>query len=401
MGKRNYKENRATRGSGSFRTTPSGNYEYRFSYPGEDGKMKKKSVTGRDMVECFRKAEEFKSRVQIQNKGLNPNKTITEILKEKAETDLAMGYVKEQGYCRNLGNIRIIEKSVIGNIPIRNVTKVDVMGFFMTLSGYSKSTVKKIYAQVKIGFNTAAEDGYISDNFMIRRDMRCPDIGKEPKKVRAFSVEEQNLFVQALERNTPPKGRNDYRLQIMIELYSGMRMGEINALRREDIDLEGNILHVRRTVSRGIGYKSFIKEGTKTGAGIRDIPISSLLRPYLEEAIIRQKPNERGLLFYDFNKDDIVNTSQVNNYYTRICNTAGLPALGQHSLRHSFATRCIESGITPVVLKNWLGHTDIHITIDTYTDVFNSMNHSAVDAFDEYIRRMEEAESVESDEYIS
>ena len=59
-----------------------------------------------------------------------------------------------------------------------------------------------------------------------------------------------------------------------------------------------------------------------------------------------------------------------------------------HVLRHTFATRCIESGIPPVVLKTWLGHKDIPVTLDTYTDVSKSMDNDAVKKFDEYINGM-------------
>ena len=67
---------------------------------------------------------------------------------------------------------------------------------------------------------------------------------------------------------------------------------------------------------------------------------------------------------------------------------ANIPVRGQHSLRHTFATRCIESGIPPVVLKTWLGHKDIHVTLDTYTDVFREMDHGAVEKLDQYIDAM-------------
>ena len=60
-----------------------------------------------------------------------------------------------------------------------------------------------------------------------------------------------------------------------------------------------------------------------------------------------------------------------------------------HALRHSFATRCIEAGVPAVVLKKWLGHTDIHITLDTYADVFARMDFSATDKFDELMESME------------
>ena len=59
---------------------------------------------------------------------------------------------------------------------------------------------------------------------------------------------------------------------------------------------------------------------------------------------------------------------------------------GQHSLRHTFATRCIEAGGQPVVLKNWLGHTNIHITLDTYADIYGSLNSASLDQLVEHLK---------------
>ena len=55
---------------------------------------------------------------------------------------------------------------------------------------------------------------------------------------------------------------------------------------------------------------------------------------------------------------------------------------GQHSLRHTFATRCIEAGVPALVLKKWMGHTNIHITLDTYSDVFDKMDFESTDKLD-------------------
>ena len=62
---------------------------------------------------------------------------------------------------------------------------------------------------------------------------------------------------------------------------------------------------------------------------------------------------------------------------------------GQHALRHTFATRCIEAGIAPVVLKKWMGHTNIHITLDTYADVFDRMYTDSVEKFDTLMEQLE------------
>ena len=64
--------------------------------------------------------------------------------------------------------------------------------------------------------------------------------------------------------------------------------------------------------------------------------------------------------------------------HKRICEKAGVENLGQHSLRHTFATRCIEAEIPPVTLKNWLGHTNIHITLDVYSDVYDRMTFKSI-----------------------
>ena len=379
---------RAEYGAGSFRVTPSGNIECRFYYIDENGKKRQKSITGADMNECISKVEDFRKKVEISGKGYDPDTSLVMQLREIFKNDLSHGYVKEQGYCRNLGNIKVLEKSEIGNTPIRDVKKRDVIRYLESLEKYSEGMVKKLYAQVKLAYAVADMRGLITENFMETRDMKCPKIGKPTKKVYALTTEQQKRFVDTIESKDPPHGRNDYRIQLMIELYSGMRMGEINALRREDIDFENNVIHVRRTISRGLEYRDFLKDGTKTDSGQRDIPISSKLKPYLETALEQQQENKDDLIFYDYNKDSMISTSQVNNYYRRICEKANIPNGGQHALRHTFATRCIESGIPAVVLKNWLGHTNIHITLDIYTDVFNSMNNKAVGEFDKYLESM-------------
>lgn len=379
---------RAEYGAGSFRITSSGRMEYRFYYIDEKGKKRQKSVTGADMNECLTKEEDFRKKTEISSKGYDPDTTMVDLLKEIYKKDLSLGFVKEQGYCRNLGNIKILEKSGIGNIPIREIKKRDVIGYLESLDKYSEGMVKKLYAQVKLAYSVADMRGLIIDNFMEARDMKCPKIGKPTKKVYALTLEQQKKFVDTIESKEPPHGRNDYRIQLMIELYSGMRMGEINALRREDIDFENNVVHVRRTISRGLEYRDFLKDGTKTTTGKRDVPISGKLRPYLEAALEQQQENKDDLIFYDYNKKSMISTSQVNNYYRRICEKADIPIGGQHALRHTFATRCIESGIPAIVLKNWLGHSNIHITLDIYTDVFDAMNNKAVDNLDEYLEAM-------------
>ena len=385
---RKKKRKRAKSGEGSFRIKPSGLIEYRFCYKDEYGQSKRKSFACPTRQECLDKADEFLTNQAKIAQCFDYNASIVDILKKKYETDYKKNYLSEAGYARNMDSLKILEKSPIGTIPIRTVEKRHIELYSTTITHYSNSTIEKIYLMIKIAFDIAVDEGIVTNNIMKSHTMRRPKSKKADKKVKALTQEEQKKFVEAMLSKDPPYGRNDYRIQLFIELYSGMRMGEINALTTQSIDFENNVIHVTGTISRGVGNKWFVKESTKTDAGIRDVPISDALKPYLEDALRKYKKNKQKLLFFDHNSKTVITTSQVNSYYKRICKSVGIDSSGQHALRHTFATRCIESGIPAVVLKTWMGHTDIHMTLDTYTDVFSPMDNEAIKNFDEHIKNL-------------
>ena len=373
---------------GSWRTLPSGKWEYRISYTDEYSNKKQKSFTGVTREECKERAEIWTEELEHRKEFFNEDVTIVDLLEHKYKIDYKMNYTGEQGYGRNLDTLERLRKHIIGRIPVRRVRKSQIQDYLSKLTGYSASTINKFYIQLKLGFRIAHENGIIERNPMNDVDLRCPKSAKPKKKVMALTIEEQKKLVDFLSDKPYRFGANDYRLQIMIELYSGMRMGEINALHPKDIDLENDVIHVRHTISRGIDFKDFVKDGTKTPNGKRDIPISSLLRPYVEEALRQYKPNKHGLLFYDHKHDSLISSDQVNHSFKCMCGRLGIPKRGQHSLRHTFATRCIESGVQPIVLKTWLGHRDIHTTLDTYTDVFRNLDDSSINVLDAYLEKI-------------
>lgn len=390
---------RRKNGTGSFRTLKSGKVELRFTYRDENGNTCNKSVTGATESECIERAETFLNITFNAEPDADILVTIPEIVKRRLETDLKLNRVGEQGYSRNISTLKIIEKSKLGKIPVIQIEEKHIEAFLCKITKYSNSVIDKVYAQLKIGFNVAVEEGLINVNPLTNRNLRKPKSSKEDKVVRGFTEEEQAVFIRALEAHKVPYGRNNYKKQLLIELYSGMRMGEINALRPEDIDFERKIIYVRKTISRGKEFVSFLNDKTKTYNGMRDIPISKMLIPILEDAIASYRKNPEGLLFYDHNKGAVIETSQVNCFFRRICEKAKLPYYGQHALRHSFASRCIESGIDAVVLKKWLGHSNIHITLDTYADVFDRMNSNSIEKLEKYNDLLEKESVTDAGEH--
>ena len=379
---------RGKRGDGSIRKTKHGTFEYRISYTDEYGQRKTKSFTCRTVDECVDRAEEFRRELELSMKSIRPNMTISEILRKKASIDFKKNHTGEQGYDRTLKSIEILERGGIGYMKIAEVKPKQLEQFLGSITHYSNTVIRKIHSLLTSAFRLAYDARIIEFNYMLMPEMRCPKSDKQDKKVRGLTDEEQKRLVSTLEQIPKRPSQNDYRLQLLIELYGGLRMGEINALRPENIHLDKGYIHVTSTVSRGIDCRPFIKDTTKTYAGTRDVPISKTLRPVLVKALAEMKNNPEGLIFYDYNKKSVIETSQVNSFFRRLTEKAGIPITGQHALRHTFATRCIEAGVPAIVLKKWLGHTDIHITLDTYADVFARMDFSAADKFDDLMDSM-------------
>lgn len=376
---------RAKKGEGSIRRTPSGGFEYRVKYTDADGKVKTKSFSCKTVDLCLDRAEEFLDRVGKLARGIELYDTIPNIVRPKLDSDFEKNFTGEQGYSRNLMTLKMIERHFIGSIPLINITDYQLEQFLRDISRYSNTVISKIYSMVNYAYKTALRAKLIDRNPLDEAAFRKPLSSQKRKKVRGFTDEEQKAFLCALEQHSVPYGRNTYKKQLLIELYGGLRMGEINALRPEDIDFEKKVIHVSRTVTRGLNDRAYIKEGAKTQEGNRSVPINKRLEPILKEALDEMENNPEGTIFYDYNKGGIIDTNQVNNFFYRICEKADLKGFSQHCLRHTFATRCIEADVPAVVLKTWMGHTDIHVTLDTYADVFDKMHNSAVNKFDAFM----------------
>lgn len=213
-------------------------------------------------------------------------------------------------------------------------------------------------------------------------DLRVPKSRKKTDKVRALTVEEQARLLDVLNNNDI-----NYSEIMLVSMFTGMRGGEICALNIEDIDFQNNCIIVNKTTSRG-GDNSVIVNETKTEAGMRKVLINNDLAAFLKECI-----GERtgGTLFVSSNNKPVT-TQQVNYYFWNTLKQYDIQdkslqgKLTFHSLRHTFATRCIESGVPPKVLQKILGHKDISVTMNVYCDVFEKFEAAHLNAVDKYMK---------------
>lgn len=177
-------------------------------------------------------------------------------------------------------------------------------------------------------------------------------------------------------------------LGIFICLSTGMRIGEICALTWEDVDLERGIITVSHTLERlyivenGRRYTQLNLDTPKTQNSQREIPISKELMKMLRP--IKRIVNER---FYVLTNDSKpIEPRTYRNYYKKLLQELKIPKLKFHGLRHSFATRCIESNCDYKTVSVILGHSNISTTLNLYVHPNMEQKKKCIDKMTRSIR---------------
>lgn len=328
-------------------------------------------------------AKEFLTSIQyqkgndlfIKNNGIPLN----QLMRENAKKKLELNLIGERTYSRILETIRTIEKNPVAMQNIDEITSNDIQNYLNTLKNYSNSTIKKIKEQFTQIFKESMNKGYITRNPMY--DVIRPKSNRERKNVRALEIEEQQALTNYL--LSVPITDVPFKVAYLIEMYLGLRIGEVLALRNTDINLQKNLITVNKTLTTDKDHKVIMGNTTKTYAGIREVPIPAFIREEIINQMRLAENNKDKQLFLD-PYGNYVRPNNANRRLKEILEKMGIKDITSHSLRHTYGTRCVEAGMRAVALQRLMGHTDVSITLNTYTSVFNKYKEAELEKVNNY-----------------
>ena len=243
----------------------------------------------------------------------------------------------------------------------------------VTGEGLGEKTLVNIKNFLSLIFNYAVQNGMVIRNPVT--GVKVPKAGT--KQTRALSLEEQNRLLTVARNYDKPM-----MFAVVFALYTGCRKGEVMGLQWKDVDFEENIIHIGHQLTRHYDLAEASETrtilevtDTKTKFSVRDIymfpSFAKEFKAYKEQMIQWKKTNriphsEEDFVFVS-SKNTAVEPRVFYKYYQDVMKQADVEDCNFHTLRHTFATRCIENGADILMVSRTLGHSNISTTLNKYS----------------------------------
>lgn len=285
----------------------------------------------------------------------------------------------------------------IGSMLLRDVKPMDCQMILNAMeSDYAGSTIRQTYMTMGTFFKSAKDNGFIDrhpmDGVRYTKPVRAVD------DIHFLTVDEQKRFLEAA------KGSHNYAQYALI-LETGLRTGEMIGLTWDAIDWAKRTLTVNKTLE--FRYKQGVWRAgpPKTESSYRTIPLTDtaydILREIYDTREYRKESKDlstvltfmdrktgqkrklvmRDLVFINWRTGMPAKNSSYDTHLYKLCDDAGIERFCMHALRHTYATRAIESGMQPKVLQKLLGHASITTTMNRYVHVTDDSMKKAVAQF--------------------
>lgn len=294
---------------------------------------------------------------------------------------------------------RINVQPVIGKMRLCDVKPMHCKIILNRMEAvYAGSTIRQAYITMGIMFRSAVMNDMIikhpMDGVRYTKPVRAVD------DIKYLTVEEQKAFLETAKRS------HNYR-QYALLLETGLRTSEMIGLTWDSIDWKRRTLTINKTLEYRYSTKAWRAGPPKSTSSYRTIPLTSraydILKSCYDERLTRRESEKlsqildyvdrrtgetkylcmKDLVFINYRTGEPAKNSSYDTHLYKLCEEAEIDHFSMHALRHTYATRAIESGVMPKVLQKLLGHASIKMTMDRYVHVTDDSLTNAIKQFEQ------------------
>ena len=341
---------------------------------------KRKEFYGKTRKEAYEKLKKAQHQQQQGTLVTGSQQTVKQYLEQWLE-QVHKPTIRLSSYIKYRGILDRYILPVLGHLQVQKLTPQHVQAFYarMLEEGLTARSVHSIHSVLHKALDNAVRWGLVARNV-------C-DVVSQPRPIQH---EIQPLTKEQAQQLLWVARKHRLEGLLIVALATGMRRGELLALRWHDISFEDPSLHVRRTMNRIVGH-GYVESETKTSKGRRKIMLPLFVVEALKQHRTRQLEarlragtgwQEHDLVFCNI-RGGYLDPGNLLRMFHALVKEACLPPLRFHDLRHSAATILLGMGVHPKVVQELLGHSQIGMTMDTYSHVLPSLQKEAMDKWDD------------------
>ena len=327
--------------------------------------------------------------LESQSDPMRKNITVSELVERYLSTKTGAKHstVTNYNFVRN-----ILKNEPFGEKKIAEIKTSDAKLFLIKMQSDGKgySTVKTVRGVLRPAFQMAVDDDILNKNpfefqlagVVVNDSHTRNAITKEQMRQFLKFVHDDNCYCK-------------YYEVVYILFHTGMRISEFCGLTLKDIDLKNRIVNIDHQLQRTSDMQ-YVIESTKTNGGTRKLPITEEVAKCFQAIIEDREPQQRekmidgyaGFLFYDKDNNPLVAMHWEHRFnhmvqrYNDIYRIQ-IPNITPHVCRHTYCSNMAKSGMNPKTLQYLMGHSDIGVTLNTYT-------HLGLEDAEDELKRMED-----------